>query len=101
MAPTPTLDSFDPPLRYDVRPIGRLHAGGVLEPCGPSFPPVGPCLLVLWRPGGEPAFRVVAAALARGRGPTWRVEAAEPPPAEGWVVHWEPASVPGAPAEGS
>lgn len=101
MASTPTLDAFrPPPLRYDVRPLARLHPNGYLETCGPGFPAPGPALLVLWRPGEDPAFEAARVRLARGAAKgTLRVEG-EAPPREAWVVLWSAGST-GAPGEGS
>ena len=95
--PVPTLRAFLPsPLRYEVHPLARLHAGGVLETCGPFLPPLGACLLVLWRPGEEPGFEAARVVLRR-RGAAWL---AEPPPREGWVVLWVAEAAPGAAGQG-
>ena len=101
MAFTPTLDAFRPaPLRWDVRPVARLHEGGYLEMVGPEFPPLGPLLLVLWRPGEESAFEVARVVLVRGaRRGSLRIQDPEKVnPA--WVVLWVDGST-GAPEEGS
>jgi hypothetical protein len=80
--PTVSLRAFLPPLRLEVQPLARLHADGRLVLEGPDFPPEGPLLLVLWRPGERPAFALHPATHRRGR-----VE----PGAEAWVVLWVPA----------
>ena len=96
MASTPTLRAFPPPLRYEVHPVARLHEGGRVETCGPWFPPEGPCLLVLWRPGEAPGFEAAWTTLRR-QGAFWAM--AGPAPRPGWVVLW--AGVPGAAGKGS
>lgn len=105
MAYVPTLRSFlPPPLRYEVHPIARLHGQGVLEVCGPWMPPLGPCLLVVWRPGEEPGFEGVRGSVRR-RGAAWLVDppeeaAARGPAREGWVVLWVQETAPRAPGQG-
>lgn len=63
--------------------MGRLE-GGVLTVEGAAWPPAGACVLVLWRPGEQPAFEVLSGALRR-EGRVWRWEGE---PVEGWVVAW-------------
>lgn len=71
------------PPRYplDIHPLARLRADGSLELLQAAFPPFGEILLVLWEPGVEPAFRIVAGRLERG----WRFRG---PTARAFVVCW-------------
>lgn len=92
--PTPTLRAFPPPLRYEVHPLARLHEDGRVEACGPWFPPEGPCLLVVWRPGEDPGFEGSWTTLRR-QGSLWASGAVRP----GWVVLW--VAAPGAAGKGS
>lgn len=78
--PVPTLRP--PPLALEVHPLALLHPEGRFEALGPSFPPRGALLLVLWRPGASPAFRFARGRLLAG----WRWEGDAPE--EGWVVAW-------------
>jgi len=56
------------PPRYplDIHPLAKLHEDGRLELLQAAFPPLGPVTLALWRPGEDPAFRVVAGRVERG-----------------------------------
>lgn len=90
MAPTSTLRSLLPPLPLEVRPLARVLPGGALEFHDAWIPSPGPCALVLWRPGREPAFALGRGAIARA-GASWRYEGV----GEGWVVLWVPESAQG------
>ena len=71
-----------PPSPLELHPLARLHPDGRLELLQAAFPPLARLCLVLWRPGREPAFRVVEGHVRRG----WRWEGGAP--AEGWVLLW-------------
>jgi hypothetical protein len=86
---TPTLRPPPPRFPLDVHPLGRLHAEGRLELLGPAFPPFGPLVLALWRPGEDPAFSLTRGRLARG----WRWEGR----GEGFVLAWLAVEAPAEP----
>lgn len=77
---TRSLRPSPPRFPLDIHPLARLEDGR-LELLTAAFPPLGPVRLVLWCPGEEPAFALVAGRIAQGW--EWRGG-----PAEGWVVLW-------------
>ena len=83
--PTVSLRAFACPLRFDVHPLARLHADGRLDLEGPAWPPEGPLVVALWRPGEQPAFSL-ARVRVRRTGAAWRAE----PGQDAWVVAWGP-----------
>lgn len=87
MPSTPTLRPRPPRFPLEVHPLARLHGDGRLELLQAAFPPEGPLVLALWRPGEDPAFRAIRGVMRRG----WRVEPSGP---EGWVVCWLPVEAP-------
>lgn len=97
--PTPPLRVFAPPLKFEVHPVARLREDGWLVVEALFLPAPGPCLLVVWRPGEEPAFQAVRGALRREAGGRWRLT--DRPAVAGHVVLWLPEAAPGAPGEGS
>lgn len=71
----------------EIHPLAKLHEDGWLELMGPSFPPLGPVRLALWRPGDDPPFLLVEGEIARG----WRWLGA---PQDAYVVCWVSATAP-------
>lgn len=84
---TRSLRRAPPRFPLEIHPLARLHADGRLDLAGAAFPPVGPARLVLWRPGGDPAFSVVEGRVERG----WRWTG---PGGEAFVVCWVSAEDP-------
>ena len=78
---TRSLRTPPPRSPLEIHPLAHLHVDGRLELLQAAFPPLGATRLVLWHPGREPAFSVVAGRIERG----WRWEG---PRVEGEVVLW-------------
>lgn len=97
--PTLPLRAFAPPPKFEIHPVARLAEDGRLVPEPLFLPAPGPCLLVVWRPGEEPAFHAARGLLRREAGNGWRLAPA--PGFAGHVVLWMPEAAPGAPGEGS